>query len=39
MIRNYIELAVEEMLDEVISKYKEKNPDICNCPRCRLDVI
>ncbi|CCO07105.1 late competence development ComFB family protein [Desulforamulus hydrothermalis] len=39
MIRNYIELAVEQMLDDVLKKYAEKNPDTCTCPRCRLDVM
>lgn len=39
MIRNYIELAVEEMADEVIRKYAEKNPETCTCPRCRLDIM
>lgn len=39
MIRNFIELAVEEMLDEVIKQYASKNPGICNCQRCRLDVM
>ncbi|SHE38553.1 late competence development ComFB family protein [Desulforamulus putei] len=39
MIRNYIELAVEEMLDDLLKKYAEKNPDTCLCPRCRLDIM
>lgn len=39
MIKNYIELAVEEMLDDVLENYAKKNPDTCTCPRCRLDVM
>lgn len=39
MIRNYIELAVEEMLDDVIANYAKKNPDTCTCSRCRLDIM
>ncbi|SHJ93719.1 late competence development ComFB family protein [Desulforamulus aeronauticus] len=39
MIKNYIELAVEEMLDDVLTSYAKKNPDTCICPRCRLDVM
>ncbi|AEF94221.1 Late competence development protein ComFB [Desulfotomaculum nigrificans CO-1-SRB] len=39
MIRNYIELTVEETVDDVIQKYKEKNPNTCTCARCRLDTM
>lgn len=39
MIKNYIELAVEEMLDDLLSKYAEKNPGTCSCTRCRLDIM
>ncbi|ABO50324.1 conserved hypothetical protein [Desulforamulus reducens MI-1] len=39
MIKNYIELAVEDMLDDVFIKYAAKNPGTCTCPRCRLDVM
>ncbi|MDO7786083.1 late competence development ComFB family protein [Desulforamulus aquiferis] len=39
MIKNYIELAVEQMLDDVIQNYANSNPDICTCSRCRLDTM
>lgn len=39
MLKNFIELAVEEMVDDVLSKYAEKNPGTCSCPRCRLDIM
>lgn len=39
MIKNYIELAVEEMLDDILTKYSEKNPGTCICSRCRLDTM
>ncbi|MCL5935462.1 MAG: late competence development ComFB family protein [Bacillota bacterium] len=39
MIRNTIELAVEEMLNDVLSKYAQRNPGTCTCQRCRLDIM
>ncbi|MEG6522052.1 late competence development ComFB family protein [Desulfotomaculum sp. 1211_IL3151] len=39
MIKNYIELAVEEMLDDLLSKYAEKKPGTCTCDRCRSDIM
>ncbi|AQS59167.1 late competence development ComFB family protein [Desulforamulus ferrireducens] len=39
MLKNYMELAVEEMLDDVLADYAKKNPDTCTCPRCRLDIM
>lgn len=39
MIRNTIELAVEEMLDDVLNKYAQRNPETCTCQRCRLDIM
>lgn len=39
MIRNYIELAVEEAVDEVMHMYQKKNPDFCTCERCKLDIM
>ncbi|GAB6180964.1 hypothetical protein JCM14036_22830 [Desulfotomaculum defluvii] len=39
MIKNYTELAVEDMLDDVLNKYAEKNPGTCTCARCRLDIM
>lgn len=34
MIKNYIEIVVDELLPNVLNKY----PDICTCPRCIEDI-
>lgn len=39
MIKNYIELAVEEMVDDVLKNYAKSNPGTCICTRCRLDIM
>ncbi|MBF7083334.1 late competence development ComFB family protein [Desulfallas sp. Bu1-1] len=39
MIINYPEVAVRELIDEVLENYKKKNPDICDCERCRNDIM
>ncbi|AEG60424.1 late competence development ComFB family protein [Desulforamulus ruminis] len=39
MIRNYIELAVEETLDDVLNRYALNHPGTCTCARCRLDIM
>lgn len=34
-MKNYMEIIVEETLDEWV----RKGESFCNCPRCRMDVI
>ena len=38
MIRNYTEIAVEEVFDEVLAGFLQKKPEMCTCPRCRDDI-
>jgi len=33
-IKNYMEEAVENMLDKVL-----ENIDVCKCPKCKLDIM
>lgn len=39
MIKNYIELAVVELTDDVIKDFVKNNPDTCTCQRCKLDIM
>lgn len=38
MIKNYAEVAVEEMLDGLIREQIKKSPGTCTCDRCREDM-
>ena len=38
MIKNYAEIAVDEMLDGLIKEHLKKNPGICVCARCQEDM-
>lgn len=39
MIINYPELAVKEMIDEVLENYAQEKSDVCKCDRCKNDVM
>lgn len=39
MIINYPEVAVKELLDEVLVNYRKRYPDTCDCKRCRDDIM
>ncbi|WP_027363692.1 late competence development ComFB family protein [Desulfotruncus alcoholivorax] len=39
MIINYPEVAVKELIDEVLDSYILKNPSTCRCERCRNDIM
>lgn len=39
MPKNYLEVAVSEVFDEVLAQLRKKNPDLCGCERCREDVM
>jgi len=39
MILNYPELAVQELIDEVLKEYAQNNPHTCNCERCKNDIM
>ncbi|SFG45836.1 competence protein ComFB [Desulfotomaculum arcticum] len=39
MIVNYPELAVKELIDEVLNSYSLKYSDTCKCERCRNDIM
>lgn len=38
MIKNYAEIAVDEMLDQLIKECLQKNQVICTCDRCQEDM-
>jgi competence protein ComFB len=39
MLKNYTEIAVTEVFDEVLNELRKQNPEICSCERCREDVM
>ena len=39
MIVNYPEVAVKELIDDVLNSYSLKNPGTCQCDRCRNDIM
>ncbi|WP_347490988.1 late competence development ComFB family protein [Desulfoscipio sp. XC116] len=39
MIINYPELAVKELIDEVLIEYAGQNPGTCQCERCKNDIM
>lgn len=39
MIINYPELAVKELIDEVLQEYASQNPGTCKCERCKNDIM
>lgn len=39
MIVNYPEVAVRELIDEVLDDYASKYPGTCKCERCRNDIM
>lgn len=38
MIKNYAEVAVEEMFDRLLNEHLNKYPDTCTCEQCREDM-
>lgn len=38
MIKNYAEVAVEEVFDGLVREHLKRNPGICACGRCREDM-
>ena len=39
MLHNYTETAVLYLLDDIIKEYKKTKPDLCDCERCRQDIM
>lgn len=39
MIINYPELAVKELINEVLQEYARQNPGTCKCQRCKNDIM
>ncbi len=39
MIINYSEVAVKELIDEVLDDYARNNPNTCTCERCKDDIM
>lgn len=39
MLKNYVEVAVAEVFDDVLAELRKSNPDLCGCERCREDVM
>ncbi|TYO97780.1 late competence development ComFB family protein [Desulfallas thermosapovorans] len=39
MIINYSELAVKELINEVLQAYASQNPGTCKCERCKNDIM
>jgi|Deesub1362A_J573_1020465.scaffolds.fasta_scaffold00347_32 competence protein ComFB len=39
MLKNYTEVAVAEVFEEVLAQLRKQNPNICDCERCREDVM
>ncbi|MBU4533270.1 MAG: late competence development ComFB family protein [Eubacteriales bacterium] len=39
MLRNYTEVVVAEVFDSVLREEIKQNPDLCDCQRCREDVM
>ena len=39
MLKNYTEVAVTEVFEEVLAALRKKDPNICACDRCREDVM
>lgn len=39
MLKNYTEVAVAEVYEEVLEQLRKQNPNICDCERCREDVM
>ena len=39
MIVNYPEVAVKEIIDEVLNSFSLKTPGTCQCERCRNDIM
>jgi competence protein ComFB len=39
LIVNYPELAVKELIDEVLQQYASQNPGTCDCERCKNDIM
>jgi len=38
MVKNYTEIAVDEVFDDVLAGFLQQRPDMCTCPRCRDDI-
>ena len=38
MIKNYSEIAVDEIFNELISQQAKTNPNLCVCERCQDDM-
>lgn len=39
MLKNYAEIVVKELYDSVLENMRRAHPDLCDCPRCREDVM
>ncbi|MCL6478347.1 MAG: late competence development ComFB family protein [Peptococcaceae bacterium] len=39
MVKNYVEVAVEQLFDELLKNYTGKNPGTCTCEKCRDDMM
>ncbi|MBE0466482.1 MAG: late competence development ComFB family protein [Candidatus Desulforudis sp.] len=39
MLKNYAEIAAEEVFDEVLAQLRKQRPELCGCRRCREDVL
>jgi competence protein ComFB len=39
MIVNYPELAVKELIDDVLNQYAQNNANVCRCKRCKNDIM
>lgn len=39
MLKNYSEVAVTEVFDDVLALLRKQSPNICDCTRCREDVM
>ncbi len=38
MLKNYTEVVVGEVFDEVLQQLRKQKPNICDCRKCREDV-
>ncbi|MEG6615600.1 late competence development ComFB family protein [Peptococcaceae bacterium 1198_IL3148] len=39
MLKNYTEIATLQLLDYVLDNYKKTHPNLCDCERCRQDIM
>ncbi len=38
MYKNYVEVVVDEIFDQLMSEYVKKTPGVCACDKCKEDI-